>query len=113
MVAPSARSRGGREAWWNPWADAEPEQTLDELNDTMVNALSASAAAYLPQTRQARKRPWVTDATLELIAARNRARAQCHLEREKILNGSSAKGAREARQNICHDGRLQRAATKI
>ena len=73
------------------------QQTLDEFNGRMVNALSASASACLPQSRQAQRRPWIGDATLELIATRNKARAGGHLAREKILNGR-IKGFREERQ---------------
>ncbi|CAK0866112.1 unnamed protein product, partial [Prorocentrum cordatum] len=65
----------------------EAEQTPDELNSSMVNDFSISAAACLPQTRQTPRHPWINDVTLELIAARRRAQAGGHLALEKTLNG--------------------------
>ena len=53
----------------------------------MVDAFTDAARKCLPEAGATKGRPWVSEATLELIALREETRRTCDHEAEKRLHG--------------------------
>ena len=78
-------------------------QDAGSLNDMICTSLHDAAAQVLPAAQARRLRPWIGEATLELICSRDAARKQGHRQTELLLNKQVRGSAKNDRTKWLND----------
>jgi len=80
-------------------ANASTAQTIDQQWEAFRDQITTGLQEHIPTTKHRAKQPWITEATFDLIEARNKARQAQNAEKESQLHKDIRRAAKKDKAN--------------